>query len=136
MAEARFWRETAARYNLIGTRCGVCEKTYFPKREVCPDCHRESIGKMDTRQLCGKGRVLSFSAVHDGARHMSMQAPYIMAIIQLDEGEKARITAQLVECEEVELEIGMPVEMVFRKIQEDGKSGIIHYGYKFQPVEE
>jgi len=28
----------------------------------------------------------------------------------------------------------MPVEVVFRRIKEDGEDGIIHYGYKFKPV--
>jgi len=28
----------------------------------------------------------------------------------------------------------MPVEMVTRKISEDGKDGVILYGYKFRPV--
>ena len=136
MAAARFWRETSARYNLVGARCSVCETTYFPGREICPDCHRESIGKMEPQQMSGQGTVVSFSAVHDGARHLAMQTPYIMAIIQLAEGTKACLTAQLVECREDEVEIGMPVEAVFRKIQEDGKSGVIHYGYKFRPVRD
>jgi len=134
MAAARFWRETSARYNLVGTQCVVCRATYFPRREICPDCHRESIGKMESIQMTGKGTVVSFSTVHDGARHLAMQTPYIMAIIQLAEGKSACLTAQIVECQEDEVEIGMPVEAVFRKIQEDGKSGVIHYGYKFRPA--
>ena len=30
------------------------------------------------------------------------------------------------------LEIGDPVEMVFRKIREDGEDGVISYGFKFR----
>jgi uncharacterized OB-fold protein len=30
----------------------------------------------------------------------------------------------------------MRVEAVFRKVREDGPSGIIQYGYKFRPVVE
>ena len=51
MEVPRFWRETRARYNLEGVRCGACETVYFPPREVCPDCHRESIGKMEKYKL-------------------------------------------------------------------------------------
>jgi len=32
-----------------------------------------------------------------------------------------------------EVYIGMPVRMVFRRIRQEGASGIIHYGYKFAP---
>ena len=136
MAASRFWRETSARYNLIGSSCTVCKATYFPRREICPDCHRESIGKMERKKMSGRGAVVSFTKVYDGAQHLAMQTPYIMAIIQLEEGKNACLTAQLVECQEDEVEIGTPVEAVFRKIQEDGKSGVIHYGYKFRPARE
>jgi len=136
MTAARFWRETGARYNLKGTRCGVCGAAFFPPREICPGCHRDSIGKMELQQMSGRGKVVSFTEVHDGARHLSMQSPYIMAIIELDEGKHARITAQIVDCDADELEIGTPVKAVFRKIQEDGKSGVIHYGYKFRPARD
>ncbi len=134
MTAARFWRETGARYNLIGTRCTVCETSFFPVRDICPGCHRESLGKMEQQQMSGKGAVVSYTEVHDGAGHLAMQSPYIMAIIQLEEGEKTRLTAQLVDCDPKDLKIGMPVQAVFRKIQEDGKSGVIHYGYKFIPL--
>jgi uncharacterized protein len=32
------------------------------------------------------------------------------------------------------LEIGMPVEMVTRRLCDDGKKGTIIYGYKFRPT--
>ncbi len=91
---------------------------------------------METVQMCGLGKVVSFTVVHDGAKHLTMQTPYIMAIIELKEGKNARLTAQIVDCEAEEISIGSSVEMVFRKIQEDGKSGVIHYGYKFRLARE
>ena len=48
----------------------------------------------------------------------------------LDEG--AKITAQIVDCDLDELNIGDEVEVVFRKIREEGKEGVISYGYKFK----
>jgi hypothetical protein len=32
------------------------------------------------------------------------------------------------------VKIGMPVEMVTRKLREDGAEGQIIYGYKFRPI--
>jgi hypothetical protein len=32
-----------------------------------------------------------------------------------------------------DVEIGMPVEMVTRKLREEGEDGLIVYGYKFRP---
>jgi uncharacterized OB-fold protein len=51
--------------------------------------------------------------------------------VQLDEGPL--VTAQLTDLDRPP-EIGMPVEMVIRKLRTDGAKGIIIYGPKFRPV--
>ncbi len=61
------------------------------------------------------------------------QAPYTVALIKLDEGPI--VTAQLTDLGEEKVEIGMPVEMVTRKLRSDGdERGMLVYGYKFRPV--
>jgi len=57
-----------------------------------------------------------------------------MALIKLEEGPL--VTAQLTDMDNDEVCIGMPVEMVTRKLTEDGEDGLIVYGYKFRPVLE
>jgi hypothetical protein len=44
------------------------------------------------------------------------------------------ITAQLTDVHPDEVEIGMPVEMVTRRLRAQGSEGTIVYGYKFRPV--
>lgn len=131
MGVARFWRENRYRYNLIGNRCPICERAYFPPRDLCPVCHRESIGKMEETAFSGRGSLFSYSVVHDAPEDFSDQRPYVMGIVELEEGP--RITAQIVELEG-DPEIGMPLEMVFRRIREEGPEGVIQYGYKFRPA--
>jgi hypothetical protein len=61
------------------------------------------------------------------------QAPYTIALVKLQEGPM--VTAQLTDLGEEPVHIGMPVEMVTRKIRNDGdERGMIVYGYKFRPV--
>jgi hypothetical protein len=61
------------------------------------------------------------------------QAPYTIALVKLQEGPM--VTAQLTDLGDETVHIGMPVEMVTRKIRNDGdERGIIVYGYKFRPV--
>jgi uncharacterized OB-fold protein len=56
-----------------------------------------------------------------------------VALVKLEEGPV--VTAQLTDLGDQAVEIGMPVEMVTRKIRDDGdERGIIVYGYKFRPV--
>ncbi|NOZ77425.1 MAG: Zn-ribbon domain-containing OB-fold protein [Euryarchaeota archaeon] len=121
----RFWRNIHSRYNLVGTRCGTCETLYFPPRVFCPKCRRMS--KLEPVKLRGEGEVVTYTVIHTGPEGFDKQTPYIMAIVELDDGP--RLTAQIVDCRPEDVEIG-----VFRKIQEDGQAGLIHYGFKFVPV--
>jgi uncharacterized protein len=136
MSIARFWRETPQRYNLGGSKCTNCGTAYFPPRAVCPTCahHRESIGKMVPFQLSGDGEIFSYTVVHEPAEGFEMQVPYILALVKTVEGPM--LTGQIVDLAPEEVRIGIRVRATFRKLREEGKAGVIHYGYKFAPVEE
>ncbi|HEC81450.1 MAG TPA: Zn-ribbon domain-containing OB-fold protein [Thermoplasmatales archaeon] len=133
-AVARFWREIPQRYNLIGRKCMVCNRVFFPQREVCPFCRRNSLGKMVDVKLSGKGRVVTFTVIHAPPSKFEDQTPYAIAIVEFDEGP--RVTGQIVDRDLDKIEIGMPVQATFRRIQDDGYTGAIYYGYKFRPLEE
>ena len=126
----RTWRHIQQRYNLIGSKCTNCDGVYFPPRVICPKCRRKGI--IENIQLKGKGKIHSFSIVETPTDDFKTISPYAVAIIELEEG--AKLTSQLVECNLDEIKIGDPVEMVFRKIREDGKDGVISYGFKFKPI--
>ncbi|EQB72093.1 MAG: hypothetical protein AMDU1_APLC00013G0005 [Thermoplasmatales archaeon A-plasma] len=126
---SRFWRESVHRYRLMGNQCGNCKRIFFPPRDVCPICHRESIGKMKEFTLSGNGTIESFSVVHDVPPAFTRQRPYIIAIIRLDDGPS--VTGQIVDSDPGEVEMGKRVTSVFRRVAQEGESGIIEYGYKF-----
>jgi uncharacterized OB-fold protein len=110
---------------------------------------------MENVKLKGTGSIVSYTIIHEASESFKDQVPYVMAIIELDEG--TRLTGQIVNanCKEndierpsnndeanrsvstrlKEIEIGSRVKSVFRRISEDGKSGIIHYGYKFKLID-
>jgi len=131
---ARFWREIPQRYNIIGKKCGSCERVFFPPREACPHCRRKSLGKMEDIKLSGKGEIVTYTVIYEGPEAFEKQIPYPVAIIKLEEGPK--ITAQIVDCDIDDIKIGMKVENTFRRIQEDGYTGAIYYGYKFKKGKE
>ena len=132
MAIPRFWREIPSRYNLRASRCGNCNAVDFPPRVVCPRCGRKSLGKMSSMKLSGRGTIVSFTVVHDAPKDFDMMKPYVLAIVEMEEG--VRLTSQVIDVERGEVTIGMPVESAFRKLGEEGDAGIIHYGYKFRPA--
>jgi uncharacterized OB-fold protein len=60
--------------------------------------------------------------------------PYVVALVQLEEGPM--VTAQLTDVSPDQVTVGMPVEMVTRKVREFGEDGVLLYGYKFRPLFE
>jgi uncharacterized OB-fold protein len=130
MGAPRFWRNTKSRYNLYGVKCTICQENYFPPRKICPSCRRAS--RLENVKLDAQGEIVTFTVIRSAPEGFENQTPYVMAIVQLKEGP--RITTQVVDIEPEEVEIGMPLEGVFRRISESGKGGPIYYGYKFSPL--
>ncbi len=76
-----------------------------------------------------RGTVYSYTLVQEPAAEFEAQAPFYLALVELDDGRL--ITAQLTDVDDVS--IGDRVEMVTRKLATDGQRGMIIYGYKFRP---
>lgn len=130
MEVPRYWRLKQQRYALVGEVCPHCEKKIFPPRDVCPYCGGEAKTQY---AFSGKGKVYSYTVMRDAPAGYEENAPYTVAVVALDEGPM--VTAQLTDLGEQPVEIGMPVEMVTRKIRQDGdERGMLVYGYKFRPV--
>lgn len=85
-----------------------------------------------TQNLSGRGEVYSFTIMYNVPHGFEEQKPYTVALVKLDEGPM--VTAQLTDVDHKAVAIGMRVEMVTRKLREDGDEGQIVYGYKFRPV--
>jgi len=130
MEVPRHWRLKKQRYALIGEVCPHCDAKIFPPRDVCPYCGGEAKTQFS---FSGRGQVYSFTQMTAAPTGFEQTVPYTMALIQLDEGPV--VTAQLTDLGDQQVEIGMPVEMVTRKLRSDmDERGIIVYGYKFRPA--
>lgn len=131
MQTPRFWREIDERYTLKGVRCGNCQSIHFPSRTLCPKCRHESVGRLLPHKLSGKGVVEAVTTVHQPPAGFELQAPYVLALVRLEEGP--RVTAQVVDARPADVKLGTPVKAVFRRINEEGEAGVVQYGYKFVP---
>ena len=128
MGIAQNWRIKNQRYSLVGEVCDDCGNKIFPPRDVCPHCTQPA---QTPFQFSGRGEVFSHTTVYNPPVGYEEFAPYTVALVKLEEGPL--ITAQLTDAQPEEVSIGQPVEMVTRKIREDGPEGLIVYGYKFRP---
>ena len=126
MITARNWREIPQRYRLEAAKCAKCGNVSFHPRLACGECRGR---KFETVTLPDKGKVLTFTVVRTGPDRFSDLSPYVLAIVELENG--VRLTAQVADCKPEEAKTGMPVRIEFRKIHAEGRSGIIFYGYKF-----
>jgi uncharacterized OB-fold protein len=126
-----FWRLRESKYRLMGTKCVTCNEPFFPPRQLCPNCRRD--GKIEPVQFKGNGEILSYTIIRTAPSGFEKLAPYVVAIVKLDEGPN--IAGQIVGSTD-SVEIGKRVQPVFRKMSEDGDGGLIHYGIKFQMVDD
>ena len=126
----RHWRLRKQRYGLVGEVCPHCDAKIFPPRDVCPECGGEAKKQY---AFSGKGEVFSYTTVYEPPQGYEEQTPYTVALVKLDEGPL--VTAQLTDLDNGKIEIGASVEMVTRRLRQDGdERGMIVYGYKFRPV--
>jgi len=129
METSAHWRLTDQRYNLVGEVCEHCDVKLFPPRDVCLECKEEA---KELFTFSGLGEIYSYTTIYSPPEGFKEYAPYTVALIKLNEGPL--LTAQLTDISEEDVQIGLPVEMVTRKLRTDGAEGMIVYGYKFRPV--
>jgi uncharacterized OB-fold protein len=131
MEVSRHWRIKQQRYAMVGEVCPHCQGKIFPPRDICPECGEDA---RTLYHFSGRGEVYSYSTVFQAPEGHEEQTPYTVALVRLEEGPM--VTAQITDIEDGSdaIKIGMPVEMVTRKLRSDGERGTIIYGYKFRPV--
>jgi uncharacterized OB-fold protein len=131
MEVSRHWRIKQQRYAMVGEVCPHCQGKIFPPRDICPECGEDA---RTLYHFSGRGEVYTYSTVFQAPEGHEEQTPYTVALVRLEEGPM--VTAQITDIEDGSdaIKIGMPVEMVTRKLRSDGERGTIIYGYKFRPV--
>ena len=116
MELSQHWRLKKQRYALVGEVCPHCNGKIFPPRDICPECGEDA---KTTFQFSGKGEVYSFTTVQHAPAGHEENAPYTLALVRLEEGPM--VAAQLTDLDKQDIEIGMPVEMVTRKLRSEAR---------------
>lgn len=125
----KIWRKFNNRYRLLGNECVDCKNRHYPPVQVCKKCHGTNLVEY---QYPNTGKLISWSKVMAVSKGFEAYAPYIIAIVELEGGE--RITTQIVDVEYEDLKYEMKLKAVFRKMFVDGNRGVIHYAIKFKPA--
>jgi uncharacterized OB-fold protein len=126
---AKNWRQRATRYRLEGQRRRSSGEIRFP---AVPAALGEDPADWEPVTLSGRGELYSFSVLRQAPEGFESFGIYAVGLVRLAEGPL--VTAQLTDCDEDELQIGMPLEMATRRMQDSGADGVLVYGYKFRPL--
>lgn len=118
-----FW-EGCKRHELLIQRCKQCHTLIHYPRTSCPE---DNSNEFDWMKASGKGNVYSYIVSHQAFHPgFAEDVPYIAAIIELSEG--VRMISNVIGIEPDEIQMGMPVEVVF---EQAGPEFVLP---KFRPV--
>jgi uncharacterized OB-fold protein len=109
-----YW-EAARDGRLVVQECQECGRLQHPPLPACPDCHRSQLG---WRELSGRGTVYSCTVVRH-ATHAAFagKIPYVVALVELDEGP--RLVTTVTGCPPEDVRAGLPVRVVFRRLTDE-----------------
>ena len=107
-----YW-DAAKQHRLAIQRCNDCAKHYFYPRPLCPHCLSRNV---EWVQASGRGILHTFVINHRPPRGFPVAPPYVIGIIDLEEG--ARILAQVVDLEPdpAKIRCDTPVEVIFEDV--------------------
>ena len=104
---APYW-EAASRGELLIQRCPACGHRQFYPRALCTVCGTDP----EWESASGRGVVHTFTVIRQNyARPFSDELPYVVAIVELDEG--VRMMSNITDCAVDDVHVGMPVEVHF-----------------------
>ncbi len=100
---------------LLIQRCGECGRHIFYPKLFCPFCLSRDVQWVEST---GRGKIYSYTVVCAyQPTPFSADVPYVVAIIDLDEG--VRMMSNVIGCAPEEVRCDLPVQVVFEKVTDD-----------------
>ena len=109
---APWWQGLRDRQLLV-QRCGQCRAYQHPPEPLCMSCGHD---QPDRVPAAGTGRIHSFT-VHHEPRIPGFTFPYVVVLVELDEG--VRVIGNLEGVEPADVLIGIPVVVGFLDIDDE-----------------
>ena len=94
---------------LMASKCRECGRLILPPRPVCPHCHSTA---MEWVQLSGRGKIKTYTVIHVAPPEFMDKTPYIVAIVELEEG--VTLPGIVLGANPEDVEVGMEVEVGFQ----------------------
>ena len=120
------WRDRTQVLPLHGCKCNNCGNIQFPIQRVCAYCQAKD-DYVEVPLADKQASVFTFSM---DERALEVDPPRVWTISDFDDG--GRIYCTMTDRDTSQVEIGMKVEMTFRKIHEG--AGLHNYFWKCRPL--
>lgn len=119
-----FW-DACREHRLLIQRCSECGAHRSPPKALCADCGSFAY---DWTESQGLGRVFTYAIAHHCPHPVaSASLPYNIAVIELDDCDRALLISNVIDCREDLLRVGLPVQLVWED-RSDGQTL-----YRFRP---
>jgi uncharacterized OB-fold protein len=107
----RFFWTSGADGKLRFLRCTACSNYIHPPSPVCDKCLA-----MELEVVAVSGRAtLAAVTVNHQMWIPTIEPPYVVGIVEIEEQNSVRLTTNIVNCDEADLAIGMPLEVEFQE---------------------
>ena len=119
---------------LIGSGCGACGATVFPRQSHCPKCSK---AEMSDVLLPRRGTVIAWTTQglrrvrHTPVRRARTSCRSAVGLVQL--GDVVRVEGRLTENDPAKLSFGMEVELTMIPFATDAEGNEV-VTFAFQPV--
>jgi 3-hydroxy-3-methylglutaryl CoA synthase len=120
------WRESDQNIRLYGARCNQCGSIQYPPQRVCTICQVKDDSE-PFRLSDQRGTVFTYSMDYLAS---TTDTPLVITVVNFECG--GRMLCMMTDRELDELQVGMPVQMSFRKLRV--VNGIHNYYWKSTPV--
>ena len=106
---APYW-DACNRGELRIQRCNTCERAFFYPRAACPNCTSSDVTWITAS---GRARLHTYLINHRPAPGFEGEAPYAIAVVELEEGPRMMTNIVGVPNIPEQLELDMPLEVRF-----------------------
>ena len=128
--QSTLWRERRMILGLVGSKCRRCGMPQYPPQDICANPKCGAVGEMDSYRFSDKrGQLFTYTG---DILAFSPSPPAIYGMVNFEGG--GRWLFDVNDCELDSLEVGMPVEMSFRRKYHDVTRGVHAYFWKATPV--
>lgn len=127
---ASFVLRAIAKGKLLGRRCPVDGRVYFPSRGSCPQ-HGVTFGD-EVVELSDKGTIVTFSIVRVPSENIPLELPYIAINVLLDGSDT--VLMHVLDAKPEDVHMGMRVQAVW-KPKEEWTTSTTNILY-FRPIDE